>query len=60
MRVGTSPTKSYRYNSAHRAALSLQIVTHPTATWQFLNRHYDAQSIRHRIDKGEGTDSTAG
>jgi hypothetical protein len=47
------------FNTQIRAALDLQIVTHPTATWRF-NRYYDAQSIRHSFDKGEATDSTAG
>jgi hypothetical protein len=58
--VGTSSVRHAAASIAIRAALNLQIGTHPTATWQFLNRYYDAQSIRHRFDKGEAADSTAG
>jgi hypothetical protein len=54
------PNPIHRYDSGHRVTLDLQLVTHPAATWQFLNHYYDAQSIRHRLDKAEPADSTAG
>jgi hypothetical protein len=41
--------------SIRQRTFDLQLVAHPTATWQFHNRYYDARSIRHRLDKVEAT-----